>query len=491
LLYLGYVGTTISFAFAMAALCARRLDAEWLAVVRRWSLVSWFFLTAGIIVGMRWSYVELGWGGYWGWDPVENASLLPWLTNTALLHSIVVQEKRGMLRKWNVVLVVVSFLFAMLGALIARGGVVESIHSFARSPDEPWFATFFLLAVGVSIYLVGSRLQDLGTDRWPESVVSRETALLSNNFVLCGIALVVLSGTLFPLLSEWVGKPKSTVSPGFFAETNIPLGMLVLALTGIGPLIAWRTASVSNLKRQLIAPAAFGIAVAVGLALIGMRQPYAVVTYALCAFVAGTIVQEFYEGARARQSIYNERFAMAFVHLVGRNRRRYGGYVVHAGIVMLFAAFAGMAFRSEHDVSLKTGEALDVMDPFGQHWRFVSQGASTASRADRDVMAVGLETFVNGKPLGILSSEKRQYLDAQKNALSEPITEVGIRSTAKLDVYVALMNVTGNDTAQLRVALNPLVAWVWTGGCVMLLGGVIVMWPRAERRRKTLAATPP
>ena len=482
-LYLGYVATAIPFAFAIAALFSRRLDAEWLGVVRRWTLLSWFFLTIGIVLGMWWAYVELGWGGYWAWDPVENSSFLPWLTNTAFLHSIMIQEKRGMLRKWNVVLVVVSFLLAIFGTFITRSGVIESVHSFAQSPVGPWFATFFFLATGITIYLVGTRLHDLEAKVELESMVSREAAFLYNNLVLCGIAFAVLWGTIFPILSEWVRGTKITVGPPFFNTVNVPLGLLLLALTGIGPLIAWRKASVSNLKRQFASPAAFGLFVSLVLFALGMRSPYALVSYALCGFVTGTIAQEFYKGVRARQTIHEESLIPAFMHLVGRNRRRYGGYIVHAGIVMLFAAFTGQAFRSERDVTLKAGEAFSVRDPYGHDWRFVSQGVSTSDRVDRKVIGVGLEAFRDGKRLGIITSEKRQYLDTQGNPLFEPTTEVGIRTTAKLDTYLVLAGVRGSDTAELRVTFNPLVVWVWIGGFIMMLGGLVVMWPQAERRR--------
>ena len=483
-LYLGYVATAIPFAFAIAALFARKLDSEWLTVVRRWALLSWFFLTIGIILGMWWAYVELGWSGYWAWDPVENSSFLPWLTTTAFLHSIMIQEKRGMLRKWNVVLVVVSFLLAIFGTFITRSGVIESVHSFAQSPVGPWFATFFFMATGMSIYLVGTRLTDLRATAELESMVSREAAFLYNNLVLCGIAFAVLWGTVFPILSEWARGTKVTVGPPFFNAVNVPLGLLLLALTGIGPLIAWRRASISNLRRQFVGPVLCGVVAGSILMALGMRKPYALMAYALCGFVTGTIVQEFYKGIRARQSIHNESAVVGFLHLVGRNRRRYGGYIVHAGIVMLFAAFAGMAFKSEFDITLKTGEAFDTKDPYGHQWRFVSQGVSTSTGKDRDVVAVGLEAFEDGQRVGIISSEKRTYFDSQRHQLFQPITEVGIRSRAKLDTYVVLAGIRGADTAELRVTFNPLVMWVWTGGFLMMIGGLVVMWPQAERRRQ-------
>ncbi|HET7188756.1 MAG TPA: cytochrome c biogenesis protein CcsA, partial [Gemmatimonadaceae bacterium] len=349
-LYLGYVATAIPFAFAIAALITRKLDAEWLSMVRRWSLVSWFFLTVGITLGMWWAYVELGWSGYWAWDPVENASFLPWLTGTAFLHSIMIQEKRGMLRKWNVVLVVTTFLLAIFGTFLTRSGIIESVHSFAQSPVGSWFATFFFAATGATIYFVATRLKDLEATAELESMVSREAAFLYNNLVLVGIAFSVLWGTLFPVLSEWVRGSKITVGPPFFNTVNIPLGLLLLALTGIGPLIAWRKASTSNLRRQFRFPVLFGLAVAVLLLALGMRNFHALVAYTLAGFVAGTIGQEFYKGIGARHAMHDESWPVAAVRLVARNRRRYGGYIVHAGIVILFCAFAGLAFKKDHDV---------------------------------------------------------------------------------------------------------------------------------------------
>ena len=481
-LYLGYVATTIPFAFAIAALATRRLDSEWLGIVRRWSLISWFFLTVGITLDMWWAYVELGWGGYWAWDPVENASFLPWLTGTAFLHSIMVQEKRGMLRKWNVVLVVMTFLLAIFGTFLTRSGIIESVHSFARSPVGSWFATFFFLSTGVTIYLVATRLRDLEARAELESMVSREAAFLYNNLVLVGIAFSVLWGTLFPIISEWVRGTKITVGPPFFNTVNIPLGLLLLALTGIGPLIAWRKASTSNLKRQFANPVIAGLSAGMLLFALGMRDGYALVAYILCAFVAGTIVQEFVKGTRARRSMHGESLPIALVRLVARNRRRYGGYIVHAGIVILFAAFAGLAFKAEHDVTLGSGQAYETIDPYGHRWRFVSQGVSQYETLNREVTAVTLETWRDGKMVGLITSEKRQHFDTQKRPQFEPSTEVGIRSSAKLDTYVVLAGVRGEE-AELRITFNPLVVWVWIGGALMAFGGLVVMWPQAERRR--------
>ncbi len=481
-LYLGYVATAIPFAFAVAALITRQLDATWLRIVRRWSLISWFFLTVGITLGMWWAYVELGWSGYWAWDSVKNTSLLPWLTGTAFLHSIMLQEKRGMLRKWNVVLVVTTFLLAIFGTSITRSGVLGSVHSFAQSPVGTWFATFFFAATGLTIYLVATRLRDLESTAVLESMVSREAAFLYNNLVLVGIAFSVLWGTLFPILSEWVRGSKITVGPPFFNTVTVPLGLLLLALTGIGPLIAWRKASTSNLKRQFIFPVSAGVVTGVVLLALGMRNFHALVAYTLAGFVAGTIAQEFYKGIGARRTLHGESLLLAVVRLVTRNRRRYGGYIVHAGIVILFSAFAGLAFSKDHDVSLRAGESKELTDPLGHRWRFVSQGISTAETLNRFETTIGLEVFRDDVRQGILASEKRQYFDSNKQPQFEPSTEVGIRTSAMLDLYVVLADVR-DDTAELRISFNPLVVWVWIGGMVMAIGGLIVMWPQAERRR--------
>ncbi len=487
-LYLGYVGTSIPFAFAIGALITRRLDAEWLVAVRRWALLSWFFNTTGIILGMWWAYVELGWGGYWAWDPVENASLLPWLTTTAFLHSVMVQEKRGMLRKWNVVLVICSFLLSIFGTFITRSGVISSVHSFAQSPVGNWFAGFLAVAIIASVYLVTTRLKDLKANAVLESMVSREAAFLYNNLVLVGIAFSVLWGTLFPILTEAVRGTKITVGPPFFNAVNVPLGLLLLLLTGIGPLIAWRRASVANLRRQFTIPAA-ALVIAPGLLFAaGMRSMSAIIAYAFAAFVSATILQEFYKGVNARRSMYGEAVLSAFIRLIARNRRRYGGYIVHAGIVIIFCAFAGLAFKTEHDLTITAGDTKTLVDPFGHTWSFTSQGVSRYDVLNRDVTAVALETKRDGKAMGVITSEKRQYFSGSdpnnRVPTFQPATAVGIMGSFSQDVYVTLAGVVGQDTGEIRITFNPLVRWVWLGGMCMAIGGLIVMWPQAERRRK-------
>jgi len=482
-LYFGYIATTIPFAFAIAALLTRRLDAEWLAAVRRWALLSWFFNTTGIILGMWWAYVELGWGGYWAWDPVENASLLPWLVNTAFLHSIMVQEKRGMLRKWNVTLVVSAFLLSIFGTFITRSGIISSVHSFAQSPVGKWFAGFLIVLIIATAYLVTTRLKDLRSHTELESMISREAAFLYNNLIFIGIAFSVLWGTMFPIISEAVRGNKITVGPPFFNTVNVPLGLLLLLLTGIGPLIAWRRASVANLRRQFAAPVGGAIAVGVIFFVLGLRNFAALLTYTFSALVLTTIAQEFYKGVGARRRMYDESAIVALPRLVARNRRRYGGYIVHLGIVVIFAAFAGLAFKREFDVNLRAGESKTVTDAWGHQWTFLSQGISRYRVLNREVTAIALDVTRDGKNAGVITSEKRQHVDSRGAPTFEPSTEVGIKGSFKQDVYVVLAGVRGTEAAEIRVTFNPLVRWVWLGGALMALGGLVVMWPQAERHR--------
>ncbi len=483
LLYLGYVATAIPFGFAIAALVTRRLDAEWLGAVRRWSLVSWVFLTLGIVLGMWWAYVELGWGGYWMWDPVENASLLPWLTGTAFLHSIMIQEKRGMLRKWNITLVVATFLLSILGTFITRSGIIQSVHSFAQSAVGNWFAAFMVVALAATAWLVSVRLKDLEAQAQLEAMISREAAFLYNNLVLVGIAFSVLWGTLFPILSEAVRGSKITVGESFFNAVNVPLGLLLLALTGIGPLIAWRRASVQNIQRQFAGPAVFGLVTGAALLVLGIRAFYPLVAWTLAAFVAGTIVQEFWKGVGARRRMYGENPVVALGRLVARNRRRYGGYVVHAGIVILMAAFAGMAFKKEYDVTLVDGQEYKAVDPYGRTWTFRNEGLSTFKALNREVVAIALRPSLDGRELDLLTSEKRQHFDSRGNPTFQPSTEVGILSRNEQDVYLVLAGVV-QGRAEVRINFNPLVVWVWHGGILVALGGLIVMWPQSRRRRQ-------
>ena len=478
MLYLGYIAITIPFAFAIAALLSRRLDTGWVHAIRRWSLLAWIFLSVGITLGMWWAYVELGWGGYWAWDPVENASLLPWLTLTAFLHSVMIQEKRGMLKKWNLGLVVGTFLLSIFGTFITRSGIIASVHSFTQS-NVGYFFLAFLVAVGVlGFTLLYTRWHLLEPETQLESMASREAAFLFNNLVLVGIAFSVLWGTLFPILSEAVRGTKITVGPPFFNRVNIPLGLLLLGLTGIGPLIAWRKASPQNLQRQFLAPVATGTVAALASLAAGIRDGYVIMALGLAAFVLGTIAQEFYRGVRARNRMHGEGVFTAFFSLIGRNRRRYGGYIVHLGIVIYFVAFAGMAFKVTQEVTLKPGESTTIESPFGHTYTLTSLGVSQYDALNRVVSAATLRVTKDGRDVGQITSEKRQHVDSFGQKTFEPSTEVGIRSDLQEDLYVVYAgSIGGTEESSFAISINPLVWWVWYGGVVLVLGGIITMWP--------------
>jgi cytochrome c-type biogenesis protein CcmF len=478
MLYLGYISITIPFAFAIAALLSRRLDTGWIQAIRKWTLVSWLFLSIGITLGMWWAYVELGWGGYWAWDPVENASFLPWLTMTAFLHSVMIQEKRGMLKRWNLGLIVGTFLLSIFGTFITRSGVIASVHSFTQSNVGYFFLAFLTLAAVLSFTLLYTRWPELEAEVQLESMVSREAAFLFNNLLLVGIAFSVLWGTLFPILSEAVRGTKITVGPPFFNRVNVPLGLLLLGLTGIGPLIAWRKASTANLRRQFVAPgAAAGVALA-GMLAAGVRDFYVTMAITLAAFVAGTVVQEFYRGVRARRRMHHESVPVAFFRLIERNRRRYGGYIVHVGILIYFVAFAGMAFKVQREATLKPGESIELTSPFGHTYRFTHVGISQYEALNRLVSAATVQVAIDGKPAGLLTSEKRQHVDSFKRPTFEPSTEVGIRSGLREDLYLVFAGaVNGTEEAVYRFNINPLVWWVWFGGFVLAFGGLVTMWP--------------
>src|SRR5713226_1985906 len=447
MLYLGYISITIPFAFAMSALLLKKLDADWLVAIRKWTLLSWLFLSIGICLGMWWAYVELGWGGYWAWDPVENASLLPWLTMTAFLHSVMIQEKRGMLKKWNLGLIIGSWLLSIFGTFITRSGVISSVHSFTQS-NVGYFFLFFLIAAALASFtLYASRLPLLEAEAPLESVVSREASFMFNNLLLVGLAFSVLWGTLFPILSELIVGEKITYGPPTFNFVNIPVGLALLALTGVGPLIAWRRASLPNLKRQFAVPATTGAFTLLVVLVAGMRDFYAVVAMGLGAFVAATIVQEFARGTGARRRQYHEAYPLAFARLIARNRRRYGGYIVHAGIVILFVAFAGMAFKTETEATLRPGESVSLRSPYGYTYTFTSLGLSQYDALNRQVTAAAVEVRRDGRKIGLLNPEKRQHVDAFGRPTFQPSTEPGIMSLLREDLYVVMGGVV-NSTEQ-------------------------------------------
>ena len=478
MLYLGYISITIPFAFAIAALLSKRLDSDWLVAIRKWTLVSWLFLSIGLLIGMWWAYVELGWGGYWAWDPVENAALLPWLVMTAFLHSVMVQEKRGMLKKWNLALIIGAWLLSIFGTFITRSGVIASVHSFTQSSVGYFFLVFLVLAAALSFSLYASRLPLLEADATLESMVSREASFLFNNLLLIGIAFSVLWGTLFPILSEAIKGTKITVGPPFFNQVNVPLGLALLAMTGIGPLIAWRRASIPNLRRQFAVPLTTGVFVLLILLVAGVRDIGALMAVTIGGFVLGTVVQEFARGARARHRQYGEPTPYAIIQLLTRNRRRYGGYIVHVAIVLLFVAFAGMSFKTETEATLRPGESAELKGRDGHVYTFTHLGISQYNALNRQVTAALIDVRRDGKAIGRLRTEKRQHVNALGDRTFEPSTEVGIMSGLRVDLYVVLAGlVNGSEQAVFRFTINPLVWWVWFGGFVLVIGGLIVLWP--------------
>lgn len=471
-LYLGFVGFTIPFAFAIAALATGRLDTSWLHAIRRWTIVSWFFLTVGITLGAQWAYVELGWGGYWGWDPVENASLLPWLTATAYLHSVMIEEKKQMLRIWNMLLVIATFLLCIFGTFLTRSGIVSSVHAFTTSNLGPMFAAFLALALVLSLALVAWRLPALRSAERLESVLSRESAFLFNNLVLVVACFAVLWGTMFPVISEAANGVKITVGPPFFNRVNIPIFLALLALTGIGPLIAWRRASLPSLRRAFLWPSATFVAALAGLIGFGVYEPYTLMSLALSAFVTATVVQEFYRGAKARASSSEESFGAALWSLTARNKRRYGGYVIHLGIVLMAIGItASGMFQSEVEATLRPGQAIDVGGyrlEYRELRQFDSQGVGVVSA---DLVAY------DDSRARFRMVPQRHFHPRQDN----PTTEVAIWSGLQHDLYVVLAGWDQSNAATFKAYVNPLVKWIWIGGGVMALGTAICMFP--DRRR--------
>jgi cytochrome c-type biogenesis protein CcmF len=482
-LYLGFTAFSIPFAFAVSALLSGRLDTRWITTTRRWTVTAWFFLTIGIIFGMIWAYETLGWGGYWFWDPVENASLLPWLTGTAFLHSVMIQEKRGMLRTWNVLLILGTFILTIFATFLTRTGLIESVHSFARHVDLAYiFAGFMSFLVVVSALLVWMRREQLAGDSKLESFMSREAAFLANNLLFVAAMFSVMWGTMFPLISEGFLGQKISVGPPFFNRVNIPIGLALLALMGIGPVIAWRKASPRNLKRNFTLPLAAGVLVAAALYLAGMRHGYAIATFALAAFTMTTITVEFFKGTRARAVIEGEGFGPAFFHLIARNQRRYGGYIVHAGLVLIFVGFAGAAFDVEEQVSLLPGETMEVRSPYGHAYQLTYQGMSWYTAPNMTKVIASMRVEREGRMLGVLTAEKRAYRQRE-----EITSHVGIRRAWNEDLYLILAGVENIEgvvqgtnqrpLATFRLLVNPLVTWIWIGGAVMALGTLIAVWP--------------
>ena len=485
MLYLGYVGFSVPFAFALGALMMRYPGEKWIAITRRWTMVTWMFLTCGIFLGAHWAYSVLGWGGYWGWDPVENASLMPWLTGTAFLHSVMMQEKRGMMKSWNVWLIFSTFLLTLLGTLLTRAGLVSSVHAFASSNIGYWFVGYMVIVLAVCLFTFFKQRDHLKTENRLESLVSRESSFLFNNMVLLAACFTVLWGTLFPVLSEYVQGTKVTVGAPFYNRVNIPIGLFLLLLTGIGPLLAWRSTSLRAIRRNFVLP---GIAVAVsatGLMLGGIRPWrdgdecqatfFSLLAFSLAAGVITAISSEFLRGANVVRTQTGQPLLASAGTLMRRNTRRYGGYLVHFGIVVMFIGIAGGAFNQSKEQEMNFGDTVS-MGPY----RLVCQSYTQDSTPNYDTDYALLDVYKGGKKITQMAPEKRFYFASQTFS-----TMVALHSTAQADLYVIFMG-RNPDTNRpiIKVFLNPLIAWIWIGVLIVVAGTLFALVPNAVARRR-------
>ena len=470
LLYLGFTGMTIPFAFGIAALASGQLDDSWLRAIRTWTMTAWLFLTVGLSLGALWAYEELGWGGYWGWDPVENAGLLPWFTGTALLHSVIVQERRGMLKVWNVALVIVTFFLTIFGTFLTRSGVVQSVHAFGENRELAWlFTGFMVFTLVVSFGLVIYRLPLLRARNELDSWTSREAAFLANNWVLLFAAFFVLFATMFPTLSEAIRGERLTVAAPFFNKWLTPVGLILLFLTGVGPLLAWRKSSLANVTHQFFWPTAAGVAATAAVVFAGVPLWSSGLCFGLCAFVTWTILQEFWRGARVRQGATGTDVLTALIGLVARSRRRYGGYIVHVGIVLVFLGFAGGGYERNEEGLLKPGQQISV-GPYVVHY----QALVVTNDAQKQMVTAHVDVMKNGKALGSMYPARWFF----NNRQDEPTTEVALRRGIADDLYIVLAGFTADtQEAKLQVKVNPLVNWIWMGVGIMLIGTVIALLP--------------
>jgi cytochrome c-type biogenesis protein CcmF len=475
MLYLGMVGFAVPYAFAIAALITRQLGDTWIRTTRRWTMVTWGFLGIGILLGGNWAYHELGWGGFWAWDPVENASLMPFLIGTAYLHSVMVQEKKGMLKVWNLVLVVLAYTMSVFGTMLTRSGLVDSVHAFAESDIGGYFGAFIVISLSGALYLIIDRLPYLKSENQMESLVSRESSFLFNNLVLLVSCFAVFWGTMFPVLSEWVTNEKITVGAPFFNSVNVPIALFLMFLTGVGPLLAWRKASTNSLKRNFGIPAGIALAAGIPLYLFGVDHLYAWLAIVLSIFVGITIVREFYKGARARAGGTGERFHEALVNLTLRNTRRYGGYIIHFGFVLLFVGWAGQAFtQTDRYPEGKPGDVFRVRQYDMRVENIdVRQGPNFAAQ----FATVAL--YEHGTKVAVMTPEWRKYGGRDQQGT----TEVAIFSTIKEDVYLVFQGaqrIDGVLKGDFTVYYNPLVMWVWIGGAVLAFGTIVALLPNRQ-----------
>ena len=483
LLYLGYVSIAVPFAFAIAALVTRRLDSAWLTSVRRWTLASWAFLGIGIVLGAKWAYESLSFGGYWIWDPVENAAFLPWLTATAFLHSVMVQERRGMLKVWNLVLIITTFTLTLFGTFLTRSNIVSSVHNFGAQTVGPWLLGAIVVVLAGGIALIISRLPQLKSSHSLESYFSREAIFLYNNLLLVGLAFAIIWGTLFPVVSELIQGQRISVGRGFFDRVAAPIGVALLFLTGIGPLVPWRKANVEVIRRRFLVPLVVTAAATPLVLLTDARSNWAAAAVFLIAiFSAVCIGSEFWRGTKVRYALGGVSWIGALGQLVARNRRRYGGYIAHVGIIVVIVAIAASrSFLSEGTFDLRQGQQASAGG-----YTFTAQSFERRRDPNKMTVAATIEVTRGSTRVATLRPAKHVYLPRQ-----EPGDEVAIAGGPTRDIWVNLAGLTPAGVASIHVFVNPLISWLWIGGLVLLLGAIVAAWPPPRAVRATAPAPDP
>ena len=476
-LYLGYVGLAIPFALAMAAMLAGRTDARWVVASRRWTLAAWGFLGIGMLLGSHWAYTEVGWGGFWAWDPVENAALMPWLVATAFLHSVMVQERKGMLKVWNISLIAGAFALSIFGTFLTRSGILSSIHAFVASDIGWYFMVALVLIIGGSFALIMWRLPQLKADRRMESLVSREATFLFNNLLLVGIAFAVLWGVVYPLLTEAVGQVRESVSTPFYEFFVIVFGLPLLLLMGIGPLIAWRRASLRQIRTTFLWPFLGGLATGIAMVAFGLDSSWpGVAAGSICAFVTVTIISEFVRGTVARHRVAEESWPIAFLHLIDRNRRRYGGYIVHLGvIVFVVGAVGASAYETSGQGVLKKGETLTIGSNV-----LTFEGVEQTQGPNYRQRAAVLNVVSDGEEIGTLKPAKRSYIREQTTS-----NEVAIHTTlTQGDLFIILDGIRVDGAVQIKAFYKPVVGLLWIAGFLFAGGVLLCVWPDPRERKR-------
>lgn len=471
MLYLGFVSFIIPFAFAIAALATGRTDDRWIRLTRRWALWAWMFLSLGLVLGGRWAYDVLGWGGYWGWDPVEIAAFMPWLTGTAFLHSVMIQEKRGILKQWNMVLIILTYDLVIFGTFLTRSGVLSSVHAFAQSAIGPLFFGFIGITLTGSVGLLLHRWNDLKGETEMKSLLSREALFLFNNLLFVSIFIVCFWGVLFPLISEIITGQKVTVGPPFYERANAPLMAVLLLLMAVAPLSGWGLSTYKTIGRAIWKPAVVAILVVISVLVTGIRNPYALIGFFLIALVVSVTLYEYYRGIAARHRRHNENYFNSFWILTKRNRRRYGGYVIHIAMAMMAIGILGIElFQTETQGTLSQGETMVLND-----YTIKYDSLSIFDVPDgRNVARAVVSVSKNGKFITELYPRRDFYYDS-----NQPITIPGVRSTIEDDFYVLLVDwqEISNKSATFKIYHNPLVNWLWYGSWVLFFGTLVAAWP--------------